>query len=524
MHYNITESKFNLPSINIISIETTEEGTFFFSQYAKNPSAPLIKNRAQTTLEAIKLGIEKGSQFTCETDFGTERISDVAQAIYARYERRYNESWQSIFDKFIYCCGGKSDLEKMHDLLAEILRHSGKLENIESTSIHSEDGSSVSLSEDSTSLGDSEISDGHVTLTPRNDLTPQLTKTADLTPHIMNIEDEDTEVKFIYNAITNASKGSDAYVPASTLSKLENLTGPQVQLLVESIEAENSLEKTLNFLNNAALSTQGNSIYFPLIQALHQRIPESPHWDAFQNNSQLTIPITALKTISILNLPLQPSISEDDQKKLVDKIRLSFAPIFTWGLFEEYIHTILSHIITLNSIEGSAIAQMKLKIFTIAIMPNKEDGRGDFMLHIFKLVSRAVHLDQDPISKCCKHLPITPDFRLTPFILKTLIAEHAKNQSKWNYFVMHHIDTKEQAFALIEAALELPEYQQKILLSAIYQCLQTYPRSVLNRQRQALFQEKGLNPEDYPSLPEKNYNRLFMPPVEVGELSDESIS
>ena len=512
MNFNINKCEFNLSFTNIVSLETTEEGKIFFSQKAKDPSVPSERNRARTTLNAIKFGIENGSQFMCGNDFGTEKISDVAQAIYVRYETRYNESWQSFIDKFTCCCGGKSDLEKMHDLLDEILMHSkAKTHHIKPSLVQSEDDRLLpSKSEDSEELDDLEGLDDQASLVKEKKLEENIP---------LPFEGSDEELSaFLSEKVFLPQQN----IPNSlTLKFLEDLTESQNQRLVALNKKEEFLERMLEAICKAIAHSCARSSYktdaaLALFRALYQAVPESPLWEKFQNNACLEIPITVQKTISLLNPPLHPSIPEEDQKKLVTAIRSSFKHLEYHAIFEEYTHHILSYIVTLNSTEGSVTAQMKLKIFVMAIIPaiDKEDESGMYHSNTFGLISRAVHLDEEPISECCKHLPISPDFKLTPFILKTLIAEYAKNQCHWNYFVMHRIKTKEEALTLIETALELPEQQQRILLAAIYNILSVYCRSL---NPQALFEEKGLDPKDYPRLPAATYNRLFTPKLSLND-------
>jgi hypothetical protein len=195
-------------------------------------------------------------------------------------------------------------------------------------------------------------------------------------------------------------------------------------------------------------------------------------WNQLQRSGhgmgQFCTTLAEQKTIHLLDQPVAIELSHDYQKySLISDISSTFR-FFLCFLqsheeAEKYTHAVLSHLIELRKKEGLAAAESKLKAFVAAFAFNPEAVK-----YTFGLVSRGVHLDQNPISNCCKHLPITDDFKLTPIILKTLIAEFATKHIPWNFYIIHRIETEEQACALIEAAAELPIKQKEILLSSFY--------------------------------------------------------
>lgn len=405
-------------NVCIISYTATDENGISFSLTAKDPSAPIVKNRAWTTLNAIKSGIDKRSTFIFDKDFDTEKISDVARAIYARYEIRYRQScWQSFIDLFTCCFGRKSDLEKMQDLLTEILRHKEiEIEDLQSRDSQSEDELPTLNSDNEESAADTHYSD------------------------FENSKEKSEKIDF------------SRYDP-------------------------------FEYGRNSYWVHQG--VYGTTLEDL-----KKAYWN----------------TIGVLNqTPL--ATNENDQWQLIQAIRLTFQQIehLKRPVFERYTHHILSHIVILNQVEGTDLAELKLKLFIKAIMLSDDENSNQ--LHTNDLVSEAVHLDKDSIGNCCKHLPITKDFRLTPFILKTLIAVYAKNQMSWDFFVLKHIQTKEQAIAVIEVTQELNGEQHDKLISALYTCHSFYSTKVMIK---SLFEERGLNPENYPSLPFKEYEELFL--------------
>lgn len=493
---SLSINRFSLPSNCVISFETTNKNEILFSKIAKDLSAPIVKNRAWMTLNAIKSGIEGHSEFIFDKDLKTEKISDVAQAIYSRYETQYKSSyWQSFIDMFTCCFGGKSDLEKMQDLLNEILHSSVDVKHLNPLAI--EDSSSLSTDHEQENW----ITDSNDKKSEKSDQKSFIESESD---HEEPFERSDKNLtSFLFENVFLQKSGNRN---SSTFEIFDNLTTPQIQRLVELNSTKNFLAAMLDairFVYKYGAKNQRNSS-MKLFIAFYQNDPNSPLWDAFQLDPCLT----AQKTISILNRSLQESINVNEQNQLVNEIRLSFQPI-NHGInseFELYTHFFLAHIINLNKEEGSNLARLKLKIFILAIIPvSLEDVVHK---HTFALISRATHLDSIPVSECCQHLPITQDFQLTPFILKTLIAEYAKDRRLWNYYFMGRINTPEQAICLIEAALELPEEQKCILLSAIYDRLKFHPKVNIKN----IFEERSLDPENFPSLPVESYNELFRNP------------
>ncbi|MBA3237794.1 MAG: hypothetical protein H0T62_05505 [Parachlamydiaceae bacterium] len=421
-------------------------------------------------------------------DFGTEKISDVAQAIYARYETRYNESlWNSIIDTFTCCFGIQSDFEKMQDLLNEIFTLNQSQEDCLKISEKIVEQRSASKDKLELELGGGislqfEGSDEHLF--------------AFISEKVFLIQNKPNTVTFKF---------------------LEGLTELQIHRLMELNKKKHICEDMLEVICVAIKqgSKKESHAALALFKAFFQAKPESILWEKFQNNnSYLIVPITIQKTIEILNLPLESLLKENEVEGIVTDIRSSFKPIehCMHPTFEVYLNGILAHLVTLNKSEGTDVAQLKLKIFIKAIIP--ADHKDVDHTHTFDLISRAVHLDEDPISECCKHLPITPDFKLTPIILKTLIAEYSKNQSHWNHFVLHRISTRDQALVLLDAALELPEKQQSAFLSALYHAI--FKTNIFK----SLFEKRGLKVENYPMLLPRAYNELFTPkPFQLYDVS-----
>lgn len=422
MHFN---ANYHLPSDCIISYKATDENAISFSQIAKDPSAPIVKNRAWTTLNVIKSGIDNRSTFIFEEDFGAEKISDVTQAIYARYETRYRESYlQSFIDLFTCCFGGKSDLEKMQDLLNEILKHKDvETDPLESTSSQSEDDFSLHSDSD-----ESEI-----------------------------------------DTVSEGKPDSGKYDPFKhrQQSWWHQAHGENLENLKQSYWDTLFYLNQVHYRNEAEQSQLVEAIKATFKQVEHQR--------------------------------------DDGHCGIRERI-----------VFNKYALHILSHIVTLNKVEGTNPAMLHLELFIKALIRSDHENFNYYQRHLLskslveEALLQAMHLDQQPLEKCCQHIPVTSNFRLTPLFLKILIAEYAKSQIKWDIFVLRHIRSEEEVIAVIEAAQELNDEQQDMLLSALYGVHCFY--STINMV-QALFENRGLNPADYPPFiyPYREHYELFLP-------------
>ncbi|MBA3237694.1 MAG: hypothetical protein H0T62_04995 [Parachlamydiaceae bacterium] len=117
-----------LPVNADILLDTNYRGEICFSlEDRRLPSFSFFaQNRASSALNEILNGLNASKifRFDNESKFASEKISDVAYAIFERYETRYRASyWQSIVDTFKACLCIETDLQKMKNLLNLILRH-----------------------------------------------------------------------------------------------------------------------------------------------------------------------------------------------------------------------------------------------------------------------------------------------------------------------------------------------------------------------------------------------------------------
>jgi hypothetical protein len=115
-----------LPRDKIISLDPSYIGEIRFFLEDKGPSSfsLVAQNRTSLALNEILNSLSARKIFRFKNELGTEKISDVAHAIFERYETRYQESyWQSIVDTFKSCFCIETDLQKMKNLLDLILSH-----------------------------------------------------------------------------------------------------------------------------------------------------------------------------------------------------------------------------------------------------------------------------------------------------------------------------------------------------------------------------------------------------------------
>ncbi|MBA3237793.1 MAG: hypothetical protein H0T62_05500 [Parachlamydiaceae bacterium] len=470
---------YTIPPNNLVFVNMTNDG-ILFSQRAKNLSVSTEKNRAWTTLNAIKLGLNEDSHFMWEKDFGAEKISDVAQAIYARYETRYNESlWNRIIDTFTCCFGIQSDLEKIQDLLNEILKNSeGAVAHLKPPYVEKDRPEFLKKSDSSKSSHISSVSDHDDQIYFSNQ--PEAT---------VSESDEDSQTE------DSSSIDSDDEVSSSIDSDDESLP---------SLNKENESNSDYSDIVTSKVKPETDiSKYNPFQSYQHQGSHSKREYlkEAYQH------------TIYVLNHATLAT-NENDQWKLIEVIRSTFQKIehFDRPTLDAYSHSILSTIVILNTVKGTSLAQLHLKIFIKAATPSNVEESSHH--HTYNLIEEALHLDKDPLEDCCKHLPVTKNFKLTPFILKTLIAEYAKNQTSWDFFILSRIKTREQAITLMDAAQKLNDEQQHTLLSALYDCHTYFTTKDMIK---SLFEERGLNPENFPKLPFSKYNSLFKSKISESE-------
>lgn len=92
------DSTFNsnfLPHDRSIYIDTAYLGEIRFSQQDKDTSSFSLfsENRASSSLGHILTGLTRNFEFKFGNELGTDKIADVARAIFERYETRYNASY-----------------------------------------------------------------------------------------------------------------------------------------------------------------------------------------------------------------------------------------------------------------------------------------------------------------------------------------------------------------------------------------------------------------------------------------------
>lgn len=111
----------SLPLDKIINIQNTDENIIYFSLKDKNDS-PQTGGRAFTALTSIRTVLKDNKQIKFDEDLNQVNICDIANAIYTRYETRYQESWwRRLVDVFTCCWGGDTELKRIEAIRDDIL-------------------------------------------------------------------------------------------------------------------------------------------------------------------------------------------------------------------------------------------------------------------------------------------------------------------------------------------------------------------------------------------------------------------
>ncbi|MBA3237151.1 MAG: DnaJ domain-containing protein [Parachlamydiaceae bacterium] len=112
---------FTLPADKIVLLNSETSKNVFTITIVDKKGMKNFNGRAISTLRTMHTALKSKAQITFDKELNSD-ISTIANAIYSRYESRYNDSWwQSILDTFTRCFGGEIQLEKVQRIRDKIL-------------------------------------------------------------------------------------------------------------------------------------------------------------------------------------------------------------------------------------------------------------------------------------------------------------------------------------------------------------------------------------------------------------------